>query len=126
MALKPESSLIGGLALASVVYGVYSQATPTIAAIRVAKANDPDIASARKLAAWSTAGVVGAVSLIAQDKTMFIMGAGMIVLLDWWHRHANLVDPTTSRATAPMIASVTTQMDDAEDYGYAGDVYVEA
>ncbi len=124
MALKPESSIIGGLALASVVYGVYSQATPTIADIRTAPPNDPDIASARKLAAFSTAAVVGGVSLIAQDKTMFIMGAAMIVMLDWWHRHANLVDPATARATAPMIASVSTQMNDADDYGYTGDVYV--
>ncbi len=124
MALKPEASLIGGIALASLVYGVYSQATPNIADIRVAKPNDPDIASARKMAAWSTAAVVGGVALIAQDKTMFIMGAGMIVMLDWWHRHANLVDPITSRATAPMIATVSTQMNDAEDFGYSGDVYV--
>ncbi len=124
MGLKPDQSIIGGLALASVVYGVYSQATPTIADIRSVPPNDPDIASARKLAAFSTAAVVGAVSLIAQDKTMFIMGAGMIVMLDWWHRHANLVDPGTSRATAPMIASVSTQMNDAEDYGYTGDAYV--
>lgn len=126
MALKPEASLIGGIALASLVYGAYSQATPTIADIRVAKPGDPDIAASRKMAAWSTAAIVSAVSLIAQDKTMFVMGATMIVILDWWTRHANEVDPGTSRATAPMIASVSTQMNDAEDYGYSGEVYVEA
>ena len=124
--LKPDTSILGGLALAGLVYGAYTQATPSIADIRVAAPGNPDIESTRKMAAWTTAAIVSGVSLIAQDRTMFIMGATMIVALDWWTRHANTVDPQTSRATAPMIASVTTEMNSPEDYGYEGDVYMAA
>jgi hypothetical protein len=100
MALKPEVSLSVGLSTAALVYAVYSNATPPIADIRVAKPNDVDIESSRKLAAWTSAGVVGGISLIAKDPTVFILGGTMVVILDWWHRHANMVNPITHTATS--------------------------
>lgn len=100
MALKPEISLGVGLATATVVYGIYMQATPSIADIRVAGAQDDNIDSARKAAAWTAAAVVGAISLLAKDATVFVLGGGMIIGLDWWTRHANLVDPLTGRASS--------------------------
>lgn len=123
--MKAETSVIAGLSTAALVYAIYANATPTIADIRVAKPADPDIESSRKLAAWTSAGVVAGVSLIAKDGTIFVMGGAMIIALDWWHRHANEVTPATARATAPDVVPVETQMNDEGAFGYGDEVPVD-
>jgi hypothetical protein len=101
MSLKPEVSLGVGLATAAVVWAVYSNATPNITDVRAAPPSDPHVDSSRKLASWTAAGVVAGISLLAKDPTVFILGGSMVVVLDWWHRHANEVNPDTGRATLP-------------------------
>lgn len=96
--LKPEVSLGVGLATAAVVYGVYSTAMPTISDLRTTGENNPDAAAAEKSAGWLSAAVVGGISLIAKDPTVFILGGSMIVALSWWYRHANAVNPEFSMA----------------------------
>jgi hypothetical protein len=128
MALKPEISISVGLATAALVYSVYSNATPSITEIRAAKPNDSDVEASRKLAAWTSAGVVAAVSLISKDPTVFILGGGMVVAVDWWHRHANVVNPLVGKASVMMNRDgnlpVATQENDSESFGYADDVSV--
>lgn len=97
--LKPEVSITVGLAVGALVYGVYSNALPTVADIRVGQAADPDVAAAEQLAAWTSAAVVAGVSLIAKDPTVFIIGGSMVIALSWWHRHANHVNPLTGLAS---------------------------
>jgi|SRR5688572_6248644 len=120
--MKAETSVVAGLSVAALVYAIYSNATPSIADIRVAKPRDADIEAARKLAAWTSAGVVAGVSLIAKDGTIFVLGGAMIIALDWWHRHANEVTPLTGRATAPDMVPVETEMNSESDYGYDGNL----
>jgi len=102
MALKPEVSIGVGLGTAALVYAIYTNATPNLADIRTAQPDDMDVEATRKVAAWSATAAVAAVSLIAKDPTVFILGGGMVVMLDWWHRHANAVDPESGKA-APMV-----------------------
>lgn len=116
--MKAEVSVLAGLATASIVYAVYSNMTPNIADIRVAKPNDPDVDATRKAAAWTSAAIVGGVSLIAKDATIFVMGGAMIIGMDWFHRHADQVTPITGRATAPDTVPVETQMTDESAFGY--------
>lgn len=116
--MKAETSIVAGVSVAALVYAIYSNATPSIADIRVAKPHDADIEASRKLAAWTSAGVVAGVSLIAKDATIFTLGGAMIIALDWWHRHANEVTPLTARATAPDMVPVETQMNSESEYGY--------
>lgn len=96
--LKPEASLTVGLATAALVYGIYSNALPTVADIRVGQPDDPDVAAAEQLAAWTAAAAVAGVSLIAQDPTVFIIGGTMVIALSWWHKHANAVNPLVGKA----------------------------
>lgn len=128
MALKPEVSISVGLATAALVYSVYSNATPSITEIRAAKPNDSDVEASRKLAAWTSAGVVAAVSLISKDPTVFILGGAMVVAVDWWHRHANAVNPMVGKATAMMNRDgnlpVETQENSEASFGYSDDVSV--
>jgi hypothetical protein len=120
MGLKPEVSLGVGLATAAVVYGVYSNATPTIADIRSGASGDNTIDGTRKAAAWLSAAVVAGISLIARDPTVFVLGGSMVVGLDWLHRHANEVNPDTGRATLPGGISRTLVVDDPTALGVAG------
>ena len=104
MALKPEASIMTALAVGAVVYGVYSNATPTIADIRSLERDNKDIQKAERAASWTSAGVVAAVSLIAKDPTIFILGGAMVVGIAWWHRHSDHVDTmsTTMRELSPL------------------------
>jgi len=97
--LKPDVSLTVALATGAVVWGIYSNALPTLPDVRVGKPHDTDVDGARKAATWTAAGVVGTISLIAKDANVFIVGGGMVIAADWWFRHAN--------AKNPMVAGVT-------------------
>lgn len=110
--LKPEVSLPVGLAVAAVVYGIYSNMTPTIAEIRHADAQDANIAASRKAAAWTSAAVVAGISLMAKDPTIFIVGSFSVVAIDFLTRHANEVNPATG------TASVRAAKDAAVSAGY--------
>lgn len=96
---RPEISIGFGLATATLVYGVYAHAMPTIADIRVGAEQDHDIEAAEKSAAWISAAVVAGISLLTRDATVFVIGAGMVVAMSWWHRHADQVNPVSGVAS---------------------------
>lgn len=125
--LKPEVSLGVGLGTGAVVAAIYYNALPPLVDIRVGPSQNKDVGAARKAAAWTSAGIVGGISLLAKDPTIFAVGAGFIIVLDWWYRHANAVDPRASKAT--MLGAMTanpgapTQMANPADFpGYADDL----
>lgn len=95
--LKPESAITLGASVAALVYGVYTFSTPPTAVIHATQANDDNVERGRKKAAWTSAAVVAAVSLMTRDKTVFVMGGAMVVALDWHTRHANAVAPDTGQ-----------------------------
>ncbi len=96
--LKPEGSIVGALAVMTAVYAVYSHGLPSIADVRTAEPGNKDVDSAERSAAWMAAGIVGGVSLIAKDPTIFILGGATIIGLSWWTRHANMVNPEHGKA----------------------------
>jgi len=112
--MKPEVSLGVALATAAVVWGIYQNATPNLADIRVSPPGDVNVEATRKVAAWTSAGVVGGISLIAKDPTVFVIGGAFIIVLDWWHRHANAFNPDTGRATMPSRRDVTMMVNDSQ------------
>lgn len=124
--LKPEVSLGVGLGTGAVVAAIYYNALPPMVDIRVGPSQNKDVSAARKAAAWTSAGMVGGISLLAKDPTIFAVGAGFIIVLDWWYRHANAVDPRVAKATvlgAMMDTGAPTQaMSPADFPGYADDL----
>jgi hypothetical protein len=100
MALEPRDSLMGALAVGAVVYGVYSQALPSHADIRTAGQNDPHIQSTERAATITSAAIVGAISLLAKDPTIFVVGSAMVLGLAWWSRYDNAVNPSTGKVDA--------------------------
>lgn len=115
--LKPEVSIPVGLATGVMVFAVYQNALPTVADVRVAKEQDPDIDSARKMAAWTSAGLVAAVSLLAKDPTVFIIGGVIVVGMDLAYRHADAVNPVLKKV-ARAVGSTESVTTAAADGGY--------
>lgn len=88
-----------GLAVGALVGMFYQHAMPTLIDHRVGDPEDPHAASALKTVTITSAGVVTAVALIAKDPTVFVIGGAVVIGMNLWHRHANLVHPETGRAT---------------------------
>lgn len=121
MALKPEASLLTGLAVGALVVAVYSKALPSQADVRVGQPQDDDIDAARKAAAWTSAGVCAAVSLIAGDATIFVIGGTITVAMDWWVRHANANNPSLSKYLPSLASDAQPQTtDDMDAYDVTG------
>lgn len=101
MTMKPEISIPVALATGVLVWSIYQNATPSLVDLRMAPPNDPDVSHANTVAKWTAAGAVAAISLIARDPVVFMVGGAMVVINDWWNRHANAVDPMTGKAVQP-------------------------
>ena len=93
MALKPEISTGAALAVGTLVYAIYSNATPTIGDIRTLTENDEDVDKAERSASWLAGGAVAGISLIARDPVIFMVGGSMVIAMAWWTRHANAINP---------------------------------
>lgn len=119
--LKAEVSIPVGLATAAVVYAIFSNATPSIADIRSAPPNNADIDKSERMATITSAAVVGGISLIAKDPNVFIIGGIMVIVMAFWTRHANAVNPATGAVQIPGAMGVvppSTQAADPTAYGY--------
>lgn len=92
MALAPEFSVMGGLAVGAIVFAIHSNATPPQADIQALPAGTPDIDRAERNATWMSAGIVSGISLIAKDPTIFVIGSVMTVGMAWWTRHSNFTE----------------------------------
>lgn len=115
VALKIESSVLAGLATATVVYGVYQAALPSQADIRSLESNNADVMAAERTAEWASAGIVSGVSLIARDPTIFVIGGTVVVALAWMNRYANAVKPSI-RSLVPEQMPRTSQADAPQEY----------
>ena len=93
---------MAGLATAAMVYGTYTFSLPNGAAISATDAQDLNIEAGRRKAAIQSAAVVGIVSLLAKDKTIFVLGGLMLIALDWHARIANAANPQTGKVVSNM------------------------
>lgn len=102
MALKQENALLTGLAVAAVVVAVYQHNMPSVAAVRGSQPDNKHVAASRRQAAIITGGIVGAISLLAKDPTVFVIGGSTLIALDITQRMANATDHKTGKV--PSVA----------------------
>jgi len=95
--LKPEGSIVAGIATAALVVGVYQLNVGSTAVAAATDAHDPALQSARKKASLEAGILVSAVSLLAKDVTIFILGGLTMVAYDWHLRHAIASAPQTGQ-----------------------------
>jgi len=121
MALRPELSLAGSLAIGGLVLAVYARSLPPNGDLRTLEAGDEDAEAARKQALWTSVGIVSVISLLTKDPTIAVTGYGLTIAMDWTTRHAIWVNPFTGSAmgTSAREQSIPTQADAPGDYGAA-------
>jgi hypothetical protein len=88
MALKPEASIMSGLAVAAVVFSIHSNFTPSTADMQGLPSGTKDVDRSERQATWISAGVVSAISLLAKDPTIFVIGSIATVAMAFTSRHA--------------------------------------
>lgn len=97
--LKPEGSMLAGIMTGILVYGIYQVNTGNLATLHTTPAGDGNARAARKKASIEAIAAVSAISLLAKDVNIFILGGGITVLLDWHARHAIEASPETGQLT---------------------------
>ena len=124
--LKPEGSLVAGIATGALVYGVYTMNLGNLASVHATVAGDGNARAARKKAAIEATAAVAAISLLAKDINIFILGGGIAVLLDWHARHAVESNPDTGQLadnTGYVPAEQAVPVPDQAGYAVSDDVY---
>ncbi|MFJ2952936.1 hypothetical protein ACIO8H_35790 [Streptomyces sp. NPDC087226] len=105
MALKPEASILGGLAVAALVFGIHQQATPSITDIQALPQGTPDIERAEKAATWTSIVAVSGISLLARDPGIFLIGSGATIAMSIWTKNANWTESIMGRYLSPSEAA---------------------
>ena len=103
MSFSPEASVMTGLAVGAVVVAVHTQATPAVTDIQALPAGNKDIDTAERKATIASVGIVAAISLLAKDPVILLIGSAFTVGMAFWTRHANW--SMDGRYTSPADAS---------------------
>jgi hypothetical protein len=99
--LKPEGSVMAGIAVAGSVVAIYNGAVGSVATADATPANHPTADSARKKAGYTSFLLISALSLITRDGNIAVLGYGAIIAEEILYRHAIMKDPTTGQMVAP-------------------------
>jgi hypothetical protein len=113
--LKPEGSVVAGIATGIMVWAVYDRSLPDAATMHATKAHDINIEAGRKKAVYTSAALLGVVTLITRDHNVFILGGAVLIALDWHTRHANVTNPDTGKLDGGLTSGFTGQ----QTQGYA-------
>ena len=105
--LKPEGSIVSGIAVAGSVYAIYSMNVGTVASAHASDANHGSLESSRKKAGYTSFIFVSAITLITRDANVGILGFGSIVAMETLYRHAIMVEPFTGTMQAPAETTYT-------------------
>lgn len=99
--LKPEGSIVSGVAVAGSVWVIYNQGLGSVAAAQMTDANHNAMETSRKKAAYTAFLFVSAVTLITRDANVGILGFGSIAAMELQYRHAIMADPVTGIMQPP-------------------------
>jgi len=93
--LKPDGSVTLGMATAITVWAIFDKSLPDTATIHATDPGDINVEQARKKAVYTSAAVLGIVTLMTKDVNVFILGGVVLFALDMHTRHANASSPAT-------------------------------
>lgn len=103
--LKPEGSVVAGLAVVGAVVGVYQLSVGTVSQAHATEANHPALESSRKKAGYSALVLVAVLTLITRDANIGILGFGSIVAMEIAYRHGIMANPLTGKMENPNPAA---------------------
>lgn len=99
--LKPEGSIVAGLAVMGSVYAIYQLNLGSTAQVQMTEANHPIAETSRKKAGYQAALLVAGIGLIAKDANIIILGSAVIIGMELSYRHAIMAHPDTGKMVAP-------------------------
>lgn len=99
--LKPEGSIVAGLAVMGSVYAIYQLNLGATAQVQMTDANHPVAETSRKKAGYQAALIVAGIGLIAKDANIIILGSATIIGMELSYRHAIMAHPETGQMVAP-------------------------
>lgn len=106
--LKPDGSVLMGVATAALVAFIFKTQLPTSAVVHATSpANDTNIDAARKKATWTSIAALSAITLLTRDTGPFVLGGIVTVALDFNARHANASHPVTGQLVSGTDQSMT-------------------
>jgi hypothetical protein len=103
--LKPEGSIVAGIATVGLVYGLYQLNVGPMSQAQATPANHPVLESSRKKAGIQAFIVVAALTLIARDMNIGILGGGTIIAMEVAYRHGIMAHPESGKIENPNPAT---------------------
>lgn len=103
--LKPEGSVMAGIAVAGSVWALYNLSVGTVSQAHATNANNPILESTRKKAGLTGFLFVSTLGLITRDGNILILGYLSIVAMEIHYRHAIMADPQTGTIVPPAEAA---------------------
>jgi hypothetical protein len=94
--LKPENSMIAGLAVVGLVIANYNLHNGPAAAVALspAESGSGNLSTANKKAGWTSIIMVAGVSLLAKDANIFILGMATVIAMHSSYLHSIAVSPS--------------------------------
>lgn len=99
--LKPEGSIVAGIATAGLVYSIYQLDLGPVSQVHATEANHPVLEPSRKKAAYTAFIAVAAITLIARDRNIGVLGFSTIIAMEAHYRHAIMTDPLSGIMQPP-------------------------
>jgi hypothetical protein len=99
--LKPEGSIVAGIAVSGAVYAIYQLDVGPVSSAQASDANHPVLEVSRKKAGYTSFILVSALTLITRDANVGILGFASIVAMEAHYRHAIMADPVTGAMQPP-------------------------
>ena len=99
--LKPENSIVAGLATVALVAAVYQLDAGSVSQVHASDAYHGANTAGIKKAGYTSLIMVAGISLLARDPNIVILGGAAIVAFHAHYRHANMVNQQTNMVEAP-------------------------
>lgn len=93
--LKPEGSIVSGIAVAGTVYALYNMEVGSVSQVHMTDANHPALETSRKKAGYTAFILVSALTLLTRDGNVGVLGYGSIIAMEVAYRHGIMVDPVS-------------------------------
>lgn len=103
--LKPEDSIVAGLATVGLVAAVYQVDAGSVTTVHASDAYHGANSAGIKKAGYTALVMVAGISLLARDANILILGGAAIIAMSAHYRHANMVNPGTGQIEAPGAAA---------------------
>jgi len=105
--LKPGESVGVAMGTGAIVFGVYSAHLPSLVDTKSAKPHNTQVNSSLKVSAFTSAAIIGGVTLITRDVTPLIIAGTVMMLVHFSHAKANASSPANGKVVPMPAASAT-------------------